>query len=190
MQIKIPFIILFALFSISSFAKLNLHVIDTDPETGFAIYRTSKPDSEGMKELCDAGITEIMVMSGNAVDFEQLYSADCPGLKVIFDKQMKAKLPMSESFLNKFDTWVKDAQEKGKKIAFRCNCGCHRTGRLAAYYQMKYQRLSAVDAKIIMKKHGKFMFLFPYLKPQVDALKDYIMGRECSTKEKYCVRAE
>ncbi len=188
MSLKKPIILLLALFSLSAFAGLNLHVIDEDPETGFAIYRTSKPDSEGMRELCNKGITEIMVMSGNASEYEDFYSSDCPNLKVTYNKQMKAKVPMSASFLKEFDAWVEDAQKNGKKIAFRCNCGCHRTGRLAAYYQMKYQRLSAIDAKIIMKKHGKFMFLFPYLKPQVDALKDYIMGRECSTKQKYCVR--
>lgn len=173
-------------FSFTSFGA-NTHLIDANSETGFAIYRTSKPKAKEMRELCRLGIEEIMVMSGNAEQFENKYSKYCPSLKVIYNKKQKAKIPMEASFLAEFDAWVKDSQEKGKKIAFRCNCGCHRTGRLAAYYQMKYQGLSAVDAKIIMKKHGKYMFLFGYLKPQVDALKEFIDGKECTKRSKYCV---
>lgn len=169
------------------FAK-NLHLIQENNETGFAIYRTGKPNYWDMKKFCELGIEEIMVLSGNAEQFEGRHKEACPNLKVIYNEKQKAKIPLTRSFLNFFDNWVQEAQAKGKKIAFRCNCGCHRTGRLAAYYQMKYQGLSAKDAKILMKKHGKWMVFFRFLYPQVDALNNFIKDEECSTYDNYCVQ--
>jgi len=178
---------LIVLLTCSNLFAKNLHLIQEKSDTGFAIYRTGKLKYHDMKELCRLGVEEIMVLSGNAQSYEERYSDACPTLKVIYNQQQKARIPLTESFLNEFDNWVQAAMEQGKKIAFRCNCGCHRTGRLAAYYQMKYQGLSAKDAKIIMKKHGKWMLFFRFLYPQVDALYDYINNRDCSTYAKYCV---
>ncbi|MDA8793094.1 dual specificity protein phosphatase family protein [Bacteriovoracaceae bacterium] len=184
-------ILLFMLliFSINSFAKKNnFYLIDENKETGFAIYRTSKPNLKDMRNFCKLGIQEMMVLSANADEYEYKYAHGCPSLKVVFNKRQKAKIPVTKNFLKFFDDWVQEAKRTGKKIAFRCNCGCHRTGRLAAYYQMKYQRLTVKDAQSIMKRNGKWMWFFRSLNPQVVAMKDYIEKRACSTRQRYCVK--
>lgn len=180
-------VLLLTFYSVNIFAT-NLHLIDKDNSTGFAIYRTSKPKKiRDMKELCRLGVEEIAVLSGNADDYEEMNREGCPNLKVVYNEKQSAKIAISKSFLDWFDSWVEEARRTGKKIAFRCNCGCHRTGRLAAYYQMKYQGLTSTDAKILMKKHGKWMFLHKGLWPQVTAMEDYIEGRKCTTRQKFCV---
>ncbi len=166
----------------------NLHLIDEDTKSGFAIYRMGAPNEKGVKELCKLGIREVVVMSGNAQDHEQKYQSACPELKVVYNEIQSAKIPMDKKFINFFDDWVTNAKKQGIKIAFRCDCGCHRTGRLAAYYQLKYQGITSTDANILMKKHGKYMFLYPHLDDQVIALKDYLSGRPCSVSDKYCVK--
>ncbi len=164
----------------------NLHLIESK-ENGFAIYRTGKPDADDMKEFCKLGIEEMVVLSGTADEHEYKYQDSCPGLRVVFNEKMSARVPVKVSFLDFFDSWVEDARRTGKKIAFRCECGCHRTGRLAAYYQIKFQNVTTEDALILMKKHGKFMFLYPELKPQVRSMADYLAGRECSQDPEDCI---
>jgi hypothetical protein len=168
--------------------KQNTHVIDQSAKNGFAIFRVSLPNADDMKNFCKLGITEMMVLSGDGQVDTDLAKQYCPTLKVVYNETQSVKVPLSESFLADFDTWVKDAQASGKKIAFRCHCGCHRTGRLAAYYSMKYNAYTAKMAIKDMKKYGKYMFLFPQLDNQVRALKDFIDEKPCSEKEKYCVR--
>jgi hypothetical protein len=168
----------------------NIHLVDTSPDNGFRIYRSARPNVNIMQTYCKLGLEEIMVIAGNAQDYEFKLQQYCPTLKVIFNKKQTSKIPLSESFLKSFDRWVLDARREGKIIAFRCDSGAHRTGRLAAYYQMKYNRLSAEDAKIIMRAHGIWMFKYPHLYPQVDALNDYIHNRPCSVPSKYCVQDE
>lgn len=165
----------------------NLHLVEADEQSGYAIYRTGKPDAKDIDELCRLGVTEMVVLSGNAIDHEIKYANRCPQLKVVYDLKQDAKVPLTTSFLEFFDNWVTVAKQTGKRIAFRCNCGCHRTGRLAAYYQMKYQNLTYADAIIVMGKHGRAMFLHPQLKPQVRSLYDYIKGRTCSVESKHCL---
>jgi hypothetical protein len=177
-------VLLFVAASVAS--ANNLHLIESNPN-GFAIYRTSKPDAKDMRELCRIGVQEMMVLSGDAEKHEFKYQSECPTLKVIYNEDQHVDIPVTADFLHFFDKWVADAQTHGKKIAFRCQCGCHRTGRLAAYYQMKYQNLTLEDAQAIMDEHGKFMWLHGQLKPQTQALYDYIKGEPCSVDEKYCV---
>ncbi|MEQ1876843.1 MAG: hypothetical protein ABL958_09360 [Bdellovibrionia bacterium] len=173
--------------SASQASANNLHLIDADAKTGFAIYRTGKPSSTDMKELCKLGVTEIAVLSGDAQKVEIKNQVACPTLKVVYNVEQSAKIPLTEKFISDFDKWVLDSHALGKKIAFRCSCGCHRTGRLAAYYQMKYQGYSVAAALKAMNEYGKFMWLHPELKPQVYALNDFIQGKTCSTNKKYCV---
>jgi hypothetical protein len=181
------FILLSLFFISSSLYAQNLKLIDRS-EDGFAIYRLGAPSEDEVRELCDLGVEQIAVLSGNADSYEFKFVDQCPGLKVVYNTKQKAKFPLEKSFLKWFDSWVEESKRLGRKIAFRCNCGCHRTGRLAAYYQMKYQGLTATDAKIIMKKHGKYMVLFPFLNGQVDALENFIAGVDCNKGPRYCVQ--
>lgn len=173
-------------FSLPTFAE-NLHLIDSDDVNGFSLFRSGKPGMDDMKNFCKLGIEEIMVLSGDANKYEFKYHDICPTLKVVYNEVQNPKTPLTKSFIEKFDQWVTEAQLKGKKIAFRCDCGCHRTGRLAAYYQMKYQHLTVEDAQAIMDKHGKYMAFQKQLIPQTQALFDYIKGKSCSVPVKYCV---
>ena len=168
----------------------NLHLIEQDTASGFAIYRLGAPDPSDMKELCALGVSEIMVLSGNADKYEFKNAAACPTLKVIYNHKQNAKKPLTAEFLEGFDQWIAESQSLGKKIAFRCSCGCHRTGRLAAYYQMKYQGLTSSQAIAVMMNLGKWMFIYPGLDNQVRALEDYIAGEKCGEKKKWCVRLE
>ncbi len=174
------------LFSSCLFAN-NLQLIASE-SNGFALYRSGKPKAKDMKEFCDKNIEEMMVLSGTADDHEFKYQEHCPTLEVTFNKSTNARIPLTSSFLKDFDNWVDEAREKGKKIVFRCECGCHRTGRLAAYFQMKYQGLSSKDAIIIMKKHGKHMWLHPQLPAQVRSLESFIKNQPCTEEQKHCVQ--
>lgn len=167
----------------------NTHLIDRDPATGFEIWRSSRPArASDFKRLCAAGIREMMVLDGTGDVDEKFAAKYCPGFKVIYNVEQRTRVPLSTEFLAFFDDWVAKAREQGQKIAFRCHCGCHRTGRLAAYYQMKYLGMSAEQAIVQMNHYGRVMFLFPYLRPQVRALADHLASKPCSQRGSHCVR--
>ena len=165
----------------------NMHLIDSNPATGFEIYRSSSPTAADVKEWCAMGIQEVYVLSGDAGSHELQFQTECPTLKVVYNETQRAKTPLDTAFLTGFDQWVTNAQAQGKKILFRCSCGCHRTGRLAAYYRMRYNGFDAEQAVAELKDRAKWMFFYPFLVPQVYALNDFIKGAECSEKYKYCV---
>ncbi|MFN8370212.1 MAG: dual specificity protein phosphatase family protein [Bacteriovoracaceae bacterium] len=196
---------LFLLFTITLFlssqisyaGELNLIKIDEGPEANnltessdFELFRYSKPTRDDLKTLCKLGIEEVMVLSGTAEEYELKNQDVCPQLKVVYNQEQESKIPLTAKFLNFFDNWVMEAKAKGKKIAFRCECGCHRTGRLAAYYQMKYQRLGLRDALVLMNEYGKHMWAKPYLDNQVRDLYAYIRNQPCKEEEKYCVNRD
>ena len=166
----------------------NLHLIDENTATGFAIYRLGEPDASDLRGLCELGISEIAVLAGTALEHEQAFREECPNLEVIYNVEDDLS-PLSDEWLSYFDDWVVQAQTTGKKIAFRCTCGCHRTGRLAAYYQMRYRGLSAKDAWDLARTRGSVMEAVDYfsgLQQQIIALYEHIHERPCSQGE-YCV---
>ncbi len=166
----------------------NLHLIDADPKTGFAIYRLGEPDADDVRGLCELGVSEIAVLAGTAMDHELTYREECPDLEVIYNVEDDLA-PLSAAWLGYFDNWVAEAQASGKKVAFRCTCGCHRTGRLAAYYQMKYRGLTAKDAWDLALSRGSIMEAVDYfagLQQQIIALYEHIHDEPCSQGE-YCV---
>jgi protein-tyrosine phosphatase len=181
------FLPMFVLFPLPAAAANNLHLIDSLPN-GFAIYRSGRPETcEEVAEYCKLGIAEIAVLAGNADENEDECEDACPTLEVVYDEKQDSHEPVSDHFLEWFDEWVDEARSQGKKIAIRCNCGCHRTGRLAAYYQMKYQNVPMEEAIETMYRLGRYWALHRDLAPQVRALKDYIDGKPCSQAEQYCV---
>ncbi len=166
----------------------NLHLIDRNLETGFEIYRLGEPDAHDVRGLCELGVSEIVVLAGTAQEFEQVHRDECPSLEVIYNVEDDLA-PLSVAWLAHFDDWVREAQTAGKKIAFRCSCGCHRTGRLAAYYQMKYRGFSAKDAWDLALTRGSIMQAVDYfagLQQQIIALYEEIHDEPCSQGE-YCV---
>lgn len=173
------------LFSATS-AATNLHLIESRAN-GFAIYRSGKPNAADMKEICRLGIQEMYVLSGDAGQVERSMRQHCLTLKIVFDENQDIGTPLAETFINRFDQWVAEGQALGKKLLFRCHCGCHRTGRLAAYYQIKYQGLDVEQAMSIMNSLGKWMQFYPQLQPQVRALSDFVYHLPCSQEAKFCV---
>jgi protein-tyrosine phosphatase len=129
-----------------------------------------------------------MVLSGTAEKHEVRYAKECPTLKVIYNVAQSTGTPVDRAFLEYFDSWVEDAKRNGKKIAFRCQCGCHRTGRLAAYYEIKFMKRTLKQATANLTRHGQWMLFYPHIYKQVRAINDYVRDRPCSTKRKYCVR--
>jgi hypothetical protein len=186
----IYFFILVGLLVTDVFAD-NLHLMDYR-DNGFMLFRSGIPSEDDFKEWCDLGITEVMVLSGDAFEREEVLQHHCPELNVVFDIRQEHREPLSASFLQKFDQWIEGGQRKGKKLLFRCHCGCHRTGRLAAYYEMKY--LDKPFDKVIehLNRYGRDMKHHGYLVRQIEALDDYRKGSACrftgAKKRKYCVK--
>jgi hypothetical protein len=112
-------------------ANGNLHLLD-QRNNGFAIYRSGSPSTQDFQHWCELGISEVTVLAGDADSFEGKFASECPALRVVFNEKQSASTPLSISFLQFFDQWVTQAQDQGNKALFRCDCGCHRAGRLAA----------------------------------------------------------
>ena len=169
----------------------NLHLIEQRAD-GFAIYRSGTPSRGDFNEWCRLGIQEVMVLSGDEAEHEDVWSSDCPGIRVIFSERQHVKYPLSAQFLEFFDRWVAKAQSDGRKILFRCQCGCHRTGRLAAYYEIRYLRRDLEQSLVNLYAFGSGMQNYPFLPPQIEALQDYASQKPCRFKESdaekaYCV---
>ncbi len=180
-------ILLFALGAATSAQADNLHSIEHG-SNGFEIYRSGIPTHPEFKGICAAGIRRFIVLSGDAQKVELKYASECPGTQVLFNFRQDATVPLTPEFLKQFDGWVAQARADGAKILFRCDCGCHRTGRLAAYYRMKYDGYTVAQAVSEMNDLGKFMGMFPTLPAQVQALDDYVHARPCSVARNLCVK--
>ncbi len=160
LHLKIIFFCFLILPFTHSAMGMTKHVSMVDPEIsvkealktpGFKMVRTGRPKFKGFQEMCKLGVRRMIVMSGNGSVEENFAKTpwaqkECPGFKVIYNQQQKTAVPLSKDFLNEFDKVVEQAKKDGVGVAFRCNCGCHRTGRLAAYYRMKYLKKSAEDS--------------------------------------------
>lgn len=162
-------------------------LVDSDPESGFALYRSGALGEARLEELCAAGVEEIVVLNGDATEREcRLRDRVCPGLRVRFDGRQDAHVPLGEDFLSAFDAWIEEARREGRKVAFRCRHGWHRTGRLAAWYRIRFQGIDPAAAVAEMNRAGRFMWRHRQLEPQVEALADLAAGRPCSTAPEHC----
>jgi len=174
----------------------NLHQVD-GPAPGqgaapdYRLYRSGAPSRETFAKWCsEYQIERVIVMSGDAESLEFQYQSQgiCPNLKVIYNVKQKVGVPVSDAFLQWFDDQVAAARRDRVGLLFRCKTGSHRTGRLAAYYQMKYEGLSLKEAIAVMNHLGMMMPLFDIpLKPQVRALDEFIQGQPCDQKQRACV---
>jgi len=154
-----------------------------DPSTGFALYRSGRLSPADLSVLCDLGVEETRVLDGEGSKRECLFRKTiCPEMRVRYDHAQEEDTPVSSDFLEAFDTWIEEAQAEGKKVAFRCRHGWHRTGRLAAYYRMRFEGASEAEATEEMQRVGRMMWRHPTLDPQVEAYADILAGRPCSAE--------
>lgn len=161
--------------------------IAEDPSTGFALYRSGRLSSADLSVLCGLGVEEILVLDGEGSQRECVFRRTiCPEMQVRYDHAQEEDMPVSIEFLEAFDVWIEEARAKGKKVAFRCRHGWHRTGRLAAYYRMRFEGASAVQATEEMQSIGRMMWRHPSLDPQVEAYADLLLDGECSSARADC----
>ncbi len=161
--------------------------VSEDSPSGFALYRSGRLSPADLGVLCDLGVEEILVLDGEGGEREcRLKKTACPGLRVRYDHAQEEDRPVSTDFLQAFDTWIEEARAAGKKVAFRCRHGWHRTGRLAAYYRIRFEGASAAEATREMQQIGHMMWRHPTLDPQVQTYEDLVAGRPCSTDAAHC----
>lgn len=166
----------------------NLHVLDENKATGYRLIRMGRPSAGTMQELCDYGPTKVIVLSGDGSVEKEFARNRCPKLEVIYDKKTLVKHPLTTGFLKFFDEELAKAKAGGYTLAFRCKCGCHRTGRLAGYFNIKYKKMSAGAAFSDLKKHMTFGAKFMHkrkLKKQLIAIESYLNNNgKCPFKKK------
>lgn len=166
-------------------------MVAEDPTTGFALYRSGRLSSADLSVLCSLGVEEILVLDGKAGARECVFQKTvCPDLKVRYDHAQEEDRPVSLDFLQAFDVWIEEAQAQGKKVAFRCRHGWHRTGRLAAFYRMRFEGVSAAEATREMQRIGRMMWRHPTLDPQVEAYSEIIAGQPCTADPANCPLSE
>jgi len=175
-----------ALSLLTGCAEAPLKVAE-DPGTGFALYRSGRLSSTDLGVLCGLGVEEILVLDGEGSSRECLFrKTACPEMQVRYDHAQEEDTPVSIDFLEAFDAWIEESQEQGKKVAFRCRHGWHRTGRLVAYYRMRFEGDSAAEATKEMQRIGRMMWRHPTLDPQVEAYASIVAGRSCSADLAHC----
>ena len=166
-------------------------LVAEDPSTGFALYRSGRLTTADLGVLCGLGVEEILVLDGEGDDRECLFRKTvCPDMRIRYDYAQEEDQPVSINFLEAFDDWIEDARANGRKVAFRCRHGWHRTGRLAAYYRIRFEGASATEAAREMRQIGRMMWRHPTLDPQVEAYADIVAGRPCSTDPAHCPVSE
>lgn len=176
-------------------AEDNLHQVDgAEPygQPAYRLYRSGTPSREVFATWCKVyNVDRVIVMSGDAAGAELKYQAEgvCPDIKVIYDVNQRWDLPVERSFLDWFDGQVAQAKKDNAGLLFRCKTGSHRTGRLAAYYRMKYQDMEVDQTIDEMNNIGTLMPFFDiWMVPQVRAIDDYVHNKPCSRFNLMCVR--
>ena len=158
-----------------------------DPTSGFALYRSGRLSPTDLGFLCEIGVEEILVLDGDGENRECAFQDKlCPGLTVRYNHAQNPDSPVTIDFLDAFDAWIADARTQGKKVAFRCRHGWHRTGRLAAYYRLRFEGASLEGVQQEMHRIGHLMWLHPTLDDQVAAYADLLAGRPCSVDPENC----
>lgn len=162
-------------------------LVASDSETGFALYRSGRLSPDDLELMCGLGVEEILVLDGEGADRECRYlQTFCPGLRVRYDFAQEEDTPVSIDFLKAFDAWIEEAQTNGTKVAIRCRHGWHRTGRLIAYYRIRFEGIPAAEAIREMQDIGHMMWRHPTLDPQVEAYENIVAGRACSSDTGSC----
>lgn len=170
----------------------NLNRLESldEKENGFAFYRSGQPTDKDLDAWCDMGVQRIFALNGMAAAYAAQLVEKCPSARVVFNKLQDPDVGLTKEFIAEFDRSVQEAMALGEKVLIHCYCGCHRTGRLAAYYRMKYQGWTAEQAIEEMLRVGTNMGNHPSLPAQVRAMEDHIKKRACKQDAVNCLRDE
>jgi hypothetical protein len=162
-------------------------LVDSNSVTGFALYRSGQLSGAELTQLCGQGVEELLVLDGGAINREcRMLREQCPGLRVRYNFAQNEKQPVSQEFLGAFDQWIEEGKAEGRKLAYRCRRGWHRAGRLTAYYQIRFMGASVQEAIDEMQARGRFMWWYPRLDPQVEALGEWVARETCSGGAEFC----
>ena len=162
-------------------------LVDSNTATGFALYRSGQLSGAELTELCSQGVEELLVMDGGASNREcRMIRERCPGLRVRYNFAQNEKHAVTVEFLAAFDQWIEEGRSKGRKLAYRCRRGWHRAGRLTAYYQIRFMGAGVQEAIDEMQARGRFMWWYPQLVPQVEALAELVADEPCSWGDELC----
>jgi protein tyrosine/serine phosphatase len=164
----------------------RLTEMDAAPN-GYVMYRSAQPNAEDAEEICKRGVRKVFALNGEGRKYAERLKEVCPNAEIVYDYPQSPDDGVPSEFLDLFDRSVEEAKAAGQGILFHCSCGCHRTGRLAAYYRMKYQNWSAAAAIDEMNTLGKDISQHPSLNSQIYALEDAIQGRGCSQPVQFCI---
>lgn len=135
--------------------KTSTPIICVDQkENGYKLFRMGAPSKRGARRIKEQGIKKIIVLSGDSAIFERKHfnKNECP--EIVIEENQSSKVPLTDEFLDRFDAEIAKAKKNGEAIAIRCQIGCHRTGRLAFYYEVRYMGRSFDEARANYIKNG------------------------------------
>ena len=132
---------LLAVFAAPSAEAGNLGCIGGDCRgPGFAVYRSSNPGSAEWSAVCGDWKTDFVVLNDDRwQEREERYRKYCPNGTVVYARSQSISRGLEPDFLAFFDQVIARARAEGRKVLFHCKLGVHRTGRLAAYYELKHE---------------------------------------------------
>jgi len=119
----------------------NLECIGGDCHgPGYAVYRSSEPGPQEWKAVCGTWKTDFVVLDDDSWQKrDRVYKRQCPNGTVVYAKSQSVAANLDTDFLAFFDQVIARARSEGRKVLLHCRLGTHRTGRLAAYYGLKFE---------------------------------------------------
>ncbi len=125
---------------------------------GYAVYRSSDPGGGEWRAVCGEWKTDFVVLDDDRWQRrEENYRKHCPHGAVVYAGSQRTSRSLDRDFLAFFDQVIARARAQGRKVLFHCKLGVHRTGRLAAYYELKHEGWSLDRALEDFDDHVPFL---------------------------------
>jgi len=125
---------------------------------GYAVYRSSDPGGGEWRAVCGEWKTDFVVLDDDRWQRrEENYRKHCPHGAVVYAGSQRTSRSLDRDFLAFFDQVIARARAEGRKVLFHCKLGVHRTGRLAAYYELKHEGWSLDRALEDFDDHVPFL---------------------------------
>ena len=137
----------------------NLECIGGDCRgPGYAVYRSGNPGEDEWRAVCGPWKTDFIVLDDNHWQKREAdYRSHCPRGTVVYARSQDLFRSLDTGFLAVFDEVIARAKAEGRKILFHCKLGTHRTGRLAAYYELKDEGWTLSSAMEDFNQHISFV---------------------------------